>query len=228
MRCCCVASCCSRSLRSASRSFTSVSARSSASRVVSCSLQRSCWRLRFSRASARFTRADSTDARTCSSCARAPASDASPRWSALSRLRGSIWSRNCPCRTSCPSSTASRVTRPITSALMFTDRLGWIFPEADTMASRSRAATASTVTVFPCVLRKAKFAQTTAPPIARTATPPITLFRETFMRPPTQPSPRPPRRRRPRTRRTAPRQSAPSAGGRARPVRWRAPAPTRR
>ena len=34
-----------------------------------------------------------------------------------------------------PSSTARSVTRPIVSALMFTERFGWILPEAETTAS---------------------------------------------------------------------------------------------
>ena len=62
-----------------------------------------------------------------------PASDASLRWTAERRLRGSIWRRNCPLSTRSPSSTARSVTRPIVSALMLTNRFGWILPDAETM-----------------------------------------------------------------------------------------------
>jgi hypothetical protein len=74
--------------------------------------------------------------RICSSCAVAAPSDASVRATALCRFVGSICSRNCPRRTVSPSLMASSVTRPIVSALMFTERFGWIFPEAETIASQ--------------------------------------------------------------------------------------------
>jgi hypothetical protein len=51
--------------------------------------------------------------------------------------------------THCPSSTASWITRPDTSAEMSTLRLGWIFPLAVTVDTRSRRATASVRTSRP-------------------------------------------------------------------------------
>ena len=41
---------------------------------------------------------------------------------------------------------ASRVTRPMTLALMSTESLGWILPEAETIASRLRRPSVSTST----------------------------------------------------------------------------------
>ena len=51
---------------------------------------------------------------------------------------GSICRRNCPIFTRSPSFTARFTTRPGVSALIFTRRFGWILPDADTTASRSR------------------------------------------------------------------------------------------
>ena len=52
------------------------------------------------------------------------------------------------------------MTRPIVSALMFTSRFGWIVPDADTMASRSRATTVSAVTTFASLCRKVQSMKT--------------------------------------------------------------------
>ena len=48
-----------------------------------------------------------------------------------------------------PSLTARSVTRPIVSALMFTSRFGWIFPDAETIASSRRFLIVSVVTATP-------------------------------------------------------------------------------
>src|SRR4029453_5436667 len=79
---------------------------------------------------------------------------------------GSISSRNWPALTRSPSSTASRVTRPIWTALMFTNRLAWIVPDAVTIASRSRFFTASTLTLTASSFLKKKY----APPMAASRT----------------------------------------------------------
>ena len=47
---------------------------------------------------------------------------------------------------------------PMLSALMLTERFGWILPEAETIDSRSRAWMASTVTSLPVVSLNAKLA----------------------------------------------------------------------
>ena len=62
-------------------------------------------------------------------------------------VRGSICMRNWPSFTRSPSLTARSTTRPDVSALMLTNRFGWILPEAETTASRSRARMDSTVTI---------------------------------------------------------------------------------
>ncbi len=82
-----------------------------------------------------------------------------------------------------PSLTARSVTRPLVSALMFTNRFGWILPEADTIASSLRFFTASVFTVTPSVRLNLKFANATPPRTTRTPTP-ITIFFFRLISPP--------------------------------------------
>src|SRR5918992_9507 len=92
-------------------------------------------------------------ARACASCARAEASDALARSTAAVACSGSIWSRNWPRATTCPSRTASRTIRPLTSALRSTFVCGRICPLAVTEATRSRRCTGSIRTSTPLLLR---------------------------------------------------------------------------
>jgi hypothetical protein len=62
---------------------------------------------------------------------------------------GSIWMRNWPLATRSPSRTASRMIRPVMSALMSTAVLVSIFPLAVTALTRSRRATCSIRTSVP-------------------------------------------------------------------------------
>ena len=64
-----------------------------------------------------------TEARDCCSDDCAAATLASPRCNCESSERGSISRRNWPALTRCPSSTATRVTRPV----VFADTLIWRF-----------------------------------------------------------------------------------------------------
>ena len=82
-----------------------------------------------------------------------------------------------------PSLTASSVTRPLVSALMFTKRFGWILPDADTIASSLRFFTASVFTVMPSVRLNRKFANAT-PPSTTPGPAPIRIFFLRLIRPP--------------------------------------------
>jgi hypothetical protein len=124
IRSCWVRNCVSWERKSDCRNFSSFSERSSASRVVSPPFHRFCCRLWFSSACFSATFELSIATLNWSTCDRAAASEASVRCTADRRLRGSIWSRNCPLSTLSPSSTARSVTRPIVSALMLTSRFG--------------------------------------------------------------------------------------------------------
>ena len=59
---------------------------------------------------------------------------------------------------------------PTVSALMLTSRFGWILPDAETIASRSRVLIASVVTVEPLSCLKYRLAPTTAAPTSTTPT----------------------------------------------------------
>src|SRR5262245_46040362 len=77
-----------------------------------------------------------------------------------------------------PSLTARLTTRPVVSAVMLTRRLGWILPDADTIASRSRVLTVSVVTVTPFSRLKYRLAPTMAAATRTTAIPMSTFFRD--------------------------------------------------
>ena len=68
------------------------------------------------------------------------------------------------------------MTRPLVSALMFTNRFGWILPDADTIASSLRFCTASVFTVMPSVRLNRKLANATAPSTTTTPAPIRTFF----------------------------------------------------
>src|SRR2546425_1605489 len=90
---------------------------------------------------------------------------------------GSICSRNCPLCTKSPSRTASRVMRPVMSALTSTFFFGWTLPLAVTAATRSRWPTFSMRTSIP-FSRLALALASTSTTIASSPPPPSsTLFR---------------------------------------------------
>jgi hypothetical protein len=107
------------------------------------------WRERFCCAWSIWTRAVSIDCRICSSVSTFACSDAVPLSTRVLSDFGSICSRNCPLWMRSPSCTARLTTRPGVSAAMLTSRLGWIFPDAETIASRSRVLITSVVTDKP-------------------------------------------------------------------------------
>ena len=76
-----------------------------------------------------------------------------------------------------PSFTARFTTRPIVSALMFTDRLGSIVPDADTTASRLRFCTFSALTTVALERRYFRLTKASAPSTTST---PMTM--KTFLR----------------------------------------------
>ena len=115
---------------------------------------------------------------------------ASPLSTRDRRLRGSICSRNCPCFTRSPSFTARLVTRPIVSALMFTERFGWIVPDAETIASSRCFLIGSTLIVTAFDRLNARLATTIATSAITMTAPMMIFFRETFMNPP-KPTSRP-------------------------------------
>ena len=75
-----------------------------------------------------------------------------------------------------PSSTARFVTRPIVSALMLTNFFGWILPDAETSASRSRDLIVSTLTVTPSTRLNLKLAKAIAPRMTTTPAPISSFF----------------------------------------------------
>ena len=62
------------------------------------------------------------------------------------------------------------------SALILTDRFGWILPDAETSASRSRALTPSTLTVTPSTRLNLKLANAMAPRMTTIPTPMSSFF----------------------------------------------------
>ena len=68
------------------------------------------------------------------------------------------------------------MTRPIVSALMLTERFGWILPEAETIASRSRVLIASALTVTPSTRLNLKLANAIAPRMTTIPTPMSSFF----------------------------------------------------
>src|SRR6185503_2033186 len=129
-------------------------------------------RIFFARSKARWAFWTSASARVRS--ARAACTASSDCCLPASRRVASMRASICPRRTVSPSLTLSSVMRPETSAATFTNFLGLISPDADTVETRSRRAT---FWVWTGILfrRSLVTLKATTPPMARTATTPMMI-----------------------------------------------------